>query len=41
MTLEADIVDQVHADFSGADRQKALAELLTSEKAGRIARCIV
>lgn len=41
MTLEADIMDQVQADFSGTDGQKALAELMTSGRAGRIARCIV
>ena len=41
MTLEADIMDRVQADFSGTEGQKALDELLASGKAGRIARCIV
>ena len=41
MTLEADIIERVQADFSDTEGQKALDELLASGKAGRIARCIV
>lgn len=41
MTLEADIIDRINADFTETDTRTAEFELAASGKTGRIARCVV
>ncbi len=40
MSLEADIVNYIHAGFDPADASTAVNELAACEKTGRLARCI-